>query len=146
MTANVNTPSRPKRRSWPPLPTTLAVPNRPNPSTPLPRPIKVLRLVVATFFVVFYIGSLAIFMVAVSCQWFNPNHLLKFHLRSFPEVGGCGEAQARRSGAGTHGIQVEWGLGRLWQCSPFQPHQCMLLKGAPLPGNANFGTPRGTPR
>ncbi|GFR48517.1 hypothetical protein Agub_g10412 [Astrephomene gubernaculifera] len=49
-------------------------------------PIKMLRIVVATFFVVFYVGSLAIFMVALSCQWFNPNPALKFHMRSFPEV------------------------------------------------------------
>ncbi|KAG2493479.1 hypothetical protein HYH03_008295 [Edaphochlamys debaryana] len=49
-------------------------------------PIKMLRIVVATFFVVFYIGSLAIFMVALSCRWFDPNPLIKFHLRSFPSV------------------------------------------------------------
>lgn len=29
-----------------------------------------LRLVVATFFMVFYIGSLAVFMVAINCNWF----------------------------------------------------------------------------
>ncbi len=50
------------------------------------RPIKMLRLVVATFFVVFYIGSLAIFMVALSCSWFDPNPAIRFHLKAFPEV------------------------------------------------------------
>ncbi|KAG2450719.1 hypothetical protein HYH02_004557 [Chlamydomonas schloesseri] len=50
-------------------------------------PIKMLRIVVATFFVVFYIGSLAIFMVALSCRWFDPDPDIKFHLRAFPDVG-----------------------------------------------------------
>ncbi|GLI64845.1 hypothetical protein VaNZ11_008226 [Volvox africanus] len=49
-------------------------------------PIKMLRIVVATFFVVFYVGSLAIFMVALSCRWFDPDHSIRFHLRAFPDV------------------------------------------------------------
>lgn len=42
---------------------------------------------VATFFVVFYIGSLTIFMVALSCNWFVDDPLLKYHVHAFPEVG-----------------------------------------------------------
>ncbi|GLC33063.1 hypothetical protein PLESTB_000374500 [Pleodorina starrii] len=49
-------------------------------------PIKMLRIVVATFFVVFYVGSLAIFMVALSCRWFDPDDNIRFHLRAFPDV------------------------------------------------------------
>lgn len=50
------------------------------------RPIKMLRLVVATFFVVFYIGSLAVFMVAANCQWFDQDPKVAFHLRAFPDI------------------------------------------------------------
>lgn len=35
-----------------------------------------LRLVVAIFFTVFYIGSLAVFMAAINCNWFMSDHEL----------------------------------------------------------------------
>ena len=60
-----------------------------SPAPPSCRPIKFLRIVVATFFMVFYIGSLTIFMVALSCNWFVDDPLLQFHVHAFPEVGGC---------------------------------------------------------
>ncbi|GAX73193.1 hypothetical protein CEUSTIGMA_g646.t1 [Chlamydomonas eustigma] len=46
-------------------------------------PIQVLRLFVSVFFMVFYIASLGVFLVAVDCNWLGG---APYHVHAFPEV------------------------------------------------------------
>jgi hypothetical protein len=47
------------------------------------RPIKVLRLVVSIFFVVFYIASLSVFLMALQCNYFSHDKAIRFHMSHF---------------------------------------------------------------
>lgn len=59
----------------------------PPPSSPLSttarRPIQLLRVFVSVFFMVFYIASLGVFLVAINCQWLNG---APYSVAAFPEV------------------------------------------------------------
>lgn len=50
-------------------------------------PIKVLRLVVAVFIVVFYIFSLDVFLISMDCNYLSSGAKKPYHLDSFPDVG-----------------------------------------------------------
>jgi hypothetical protein len=62
------------------------------------RPIKVLRLVVAVFVVTFYIASFNIFLVALDCQYFDPDPAKRWHMSAFPQVGGSSWRAGGRAG------------------------------------------------
>jgi hypothetical protein len=54
----------------------------------------VLRLVVSIFFVVFYIASLSVFLMALQCNYFNKDKAKRFHLEHFESGACCGHCMA----------------------------------------------------